>query len=47
MRADRGRHSRIYGSRMVGGEVLHMYSVMIVPPLFFGAVWFGYKRFVE
>ena len=36
-----------YGSRMDGGEVLHMFSVMIVPPLFLGAVWRGYKRFVE
>ena len=28
-------------------EVLHMFSVMIVPPFFLGAVWFGYKRFVD
>lgn len=28
-------------------EIWHMFSVMIVPPLFLGAVWFGYKRFVD
>jgi len=32
---------------MSGDEILHMLSVMIVPPLFFGALWFGYKRFVR
>ena len=36
-----------YGSRMNDDEVWHMFSVMIVPPLFLGAVWFGYKRFVD
>ncbi|MDB4173140.1 hypothetical protein N9748_00815 [bacterium] len=28
-------------------DLLHMFSVMIVPPIFFGAAWFGYKRFVK
>ncbi len=36
-----------YGSRMNNGETFHMFSVMIVPPLFLGALWFGYKRFVK
>lgn len=36
-----------YGSGMDSDGYLHMYRVMLIPPLFFGAVWFGYKRFVS
>ena len=36
-----------YGSRMHDDEVWHVFNVMIVPPLFLGALWFGYKRFVD
>lgn len=36
-----------YGSRMYRADDLHMFSVMFVPPLFLGAVWFGYERFVS
>lgn len=36
-----------YGRWMDKEEFWHMFSVMIVPPLFLGAVWFGYKRFVD
>lgn len=36
-----------YGSIISDDEFLHLLSVMIVPPLFLGAVWFGYKRFVK
>lgn len=28
------------------GVVLHTLSIMIVPPIFIGTVWFGYRRFV-
>ena len=28
-------------------DFLHLLGVMILPPLFLGAVWFGYKRFVK
>ena len=35
-------------SRMnIDEEILHMFGVMLIPPLFLGAVWFGYKRFVD
>lgn len=27
--------------------ILHIFGMMIIPPLFFGGAWFGYKRFVE
>lgn len=27
-------------------ELWHMFGVMLIPPLFLGTVWFGYKRFV-
>lgn len=27
--------------------MLHMFSVVLIPPAFFGGAWFGYKRFVE
>ncbi len=30
-----------------GDEALRAFGVMIVPPLFLGAVGFGYKRFVN
>jgi len=37
-----------YGGRyMRDDDLFHMLSVMIIPPFFFGAVWFGYKRFVD
>ena len=32
---------------MVGDEALRAFGVMIIPPLFLGAMWFGYKRFVK
>jgi hypothetical protein len=32
---------------MSDDEVGHVFSMRIVPPLFLGALWFGYKRFVE
>lgn len=41
---------RPYGSTMSdmeGSDFEHMLGVMIILPLFFVAVWFGYKRFVE
>ena len=34
-------------SGMDEDEIFHMFSVMIVPSLFLGAAWFGYKRFVS
>lgn len=39
--------ARPYGSRMYGEDFDHMLAVTIVPPLFFGALWFSYKRFVK
>ncbi len=36
-----------YGGIMYDDEVRQMWGVMIVPPLFLGAVWFGYERFVK
>jgi hypothetical protein len=32
---------------MSDDEADHVFGMMIVPPLFLGALWFGYKRFVE
>jgi hypothetical protein len=32
---------------MDSDEILHMLGVMFIPPLFLGALWFGYKRFVD
>jgi len=34
-------------SDMEPSDFLHMLGVMLIPPLFFGGAWFGYKRFVE
>ena len=36
-----------YGSNIDDDDISHLFSVMIVPPLFFGAFWFMYKRFVK
>ena len=34
-----------YSGKIIAGDKL--LGLMIVPPLFLGAVWFGYKRFVD
>ena len=36
-----------YGGYMRDEDVWHMFTMMILPPLFLGAAWFGYKRFVD
>lgn len=36
-----------YGSRIDSYEFSQMIGVIIVPPFFLGALWFGYKRFVD
>jgi len=33
-------------SYMGANEISHLLSVMIAPPLFIGAAWFCYKRFI-
>jgi p-aminobenzoyl-glutamate transporter AbgT len=34
-------------SFMDDDELVHMVSMMVIPPLFLGALWFGFKRFVR
>jgi len=36
-----------YGSRMDDDEVIHMYMVMLIPPLLIGLAQYVYKKYIR